>query len=140
MKIEQIYVLDACALITLLSKETGYENVEKIIEKAKNKQAKIIMHKVNLLEVYYHIYKIYDEISALNFLNGIKNSPIQLSSEVTDDIIINAGKLKREYKLSLADAIGLAETIVSAGSFVTADHHELDVIEKNENISFTWIR
>jgi len=98
------------------------------------------MHTVNVLEVYYHIYKLYDETSALNYLNEIKDSPIQLHTEVTNDIIMNAGKLKRQYKLSIADAIGLAETIISNGSFVTADHHELDVIEKKENINFTWIR
>ena len=98
------------------------------------------MHTVNVLEVYYHIYKLYDKASALNFLEKIKDSPIQLRAEVTDDIIINAGKLKRQYKLSLADAIGLAETIISNGSFVTADHHELDIIEKKEKIKFTWIR
>jgi len=138
--LNEIYVLDACALIALLSKEAGYKNVEKIIEKSKIKKAKIIMHTVNVLEVYYHIYKLYDKVSALNFLNEIKDSPIQLRAEVTNDIIINAGKLKKQYKLSLADAIGLAETIISNGSFVTADHHELDVIEKKEKIKFTWIR
>jgi predicted nucleic acid-binding protein len=63
-----------------------------------------------------------------------------LKTEVTDEIIINAGKLKKQYKLSLADAIGLAETIISDGLFVTADHHEFDIIEKNENINFTWVR
>jgi predicted nucleic acid-binding protein len=108
--LNEIYILDACALIALLS------------------------------EVYYHIYKLYDRVSALNFLNEIKESPIQLHVEVTNDIIINAGQLKTQYKLSLADAIGLAETLISKGSFVTADHHELDMIEKNENINFTWIR
>ena len=50
----KIYVFDACALIVLLSKETGYENVEKIINEAKDKKAKIIIHKINLYEVYYH--------------------------------------------------------------------------------------
>jgi len=138
--LNDIYILDACALIALLSKETGYKNVEKIIEKSNNKKAKIIMHTVNLLEVYYHVYNLYDEVSALSFLNEIKDSPIQLCAEVNNEIIIIAGKLKNKYKLSLADAIGLAETIISEGSFVTADHHELDVIEKNENINFTWVR
>jgi len=138
--LNDIYILDACALIALLSKETGYKNVEKIIERSNNKEAKIIMHTVNLLEVYYHVYKLYDEVSALNFLNEIKESPIQLHAEVTNEIIINAGKLKKKYKLSLADAIGLAETMIFNGSFVTADHHELDMIEKNENIIFTWVR
>jgi predicted nucleic acid-binding protein len=138
--LNEIYIFDACALIALLSRETGCKNVEEIIERSKNKEATIIMHTVNVLEVYYHIYKLYDEVSALNFLNKTKNSPIQLHTEVTNDIIINAGKLKRQYKISLADAIGLAETIIYNGSFVTADHHELDAVEKNENINFTWIR
>jgi PIN domain nuclease of toxin-antitoxin system len=123
----------------LLTKETGYKNVEKIIESSNNKKT-IIMHTVNLFEVYYYVYKLYDEVSAIKFLDEIKNSPIQLRAEITDEIIINAGKLKKKYKLSLADAIGLAETIISSGSFVTADHHELDIIDKNENINFTWVR
>ena len=136
----KIYVFDACALIALLSKEDGYENVEKILRESKNENFIIVVHAINLLEVYYHIYRIYDEISALNFLNEIHKSPIQLKTEVTDDIIKNAGRLKKQYRLSLADSIGLAVTIINNGSFVTADHHELEVIEKNENISFTWIR
>jgi len=138
--LSKVYVFDACALIALLSKETGYDNVEKIIKESKDESAKIIMHKVNLLEVYYHLYKIYDEAAALKFLNEIKNTPILLRAEVTDEIIKNAGKLKKRYKMSLADAVGLAEAIISDGSFVTADHHELDVVEENEDIRFTWIR
>jgi predicted nucleic acid-binding protein len=97
------------------------------------------MHTVNLFEVYYDICKTYDEIHALNFLAEIKKSPIELSSEVNDEIIIKAGKLKKQYKISLADAVGLAQTIISKGSFVTADHHELDIIEANESINFTWL-
>jgi hypothetical protein len=73
LKIEQNIHFDACALIALLTKENGYKNVENIIEESRNKQAQIIMHNVNLLEVYYDIYKLYDETSAINFLNEIKN-------------------------------------------------------------------
>ena len=105
----KIYVFDACALIALLSKETGYENVEKIINEAKTKKVKIILH-------------------------------IQINAEITDELIIKAGNLKRKYKMSLADSIGLGETIICNGTFVTADHHELDIVNKKENISFTWIR
>ena len=136
----EIYVFDACALIALLSKEKGYENVEKIIEKSKAKNAQIIMNRINLYEVYYNICKTYDENTALKFLNEIKSSPIKINNEINDNIIINAGKLKTKYKMSLADSIGLAETIISNGIFVTADHHELDVVDKNEKIKFLWIR
>jgi PIN domain nuclease of toxin-antitoxin system len=138
--LNKIYVFDACALIALLSKEIGYENVEKIIKEAKDKQAIIKMHKVNLYEVYYHICKLYDEASAINFLAKIKKSPIQVDVEITDEIMIKAGDLKRKYKMSLADSIGLGETMLCNGSFVTADHHELDIVDQNEKINFMWIR
>jgi PIN domain nuclease of toxin-antitoxin system len=138
--LNKIYIFDACALIALLTEENGYRNVEKIIEESKNNRAQIIMHNVNLLEVYYDIYKLYDETSAIKFLDEIKNAPIKLVAEVNNDIIINPGRLKRKYKISLADSIGLAEAIISNGTFVTSDHHELDEIEKNEKIDFTWIR
>jgi PIN domain nuclease of toxin-antitoxin system len=138
--LSKTYIFDACTLIALLTEENGYKNVEKIIEESKNNEAQIIMHNVNLLEVYYDIYKLYGETSAMEFLDEIKNAPIKLVAEVNDDIIINAGRLKRKYKISLADSIGLAETIILNGTFVTSDHHELDEIEKNERIDFTWIR
>jgi len=138
--LNDIYVFDACALIALLSKEAGYKNVEKIIERSRGGRAAVLMHAVNLLEVYYHICKLYNDDSARRFLTEIKKSPIQLRAEVTDDVIISAGRLKRRYKLSLADAVGLAEAVISGGAFVTSDHHELDVVEAEENIKFVWIR
>jgi len=136
----EIYIFDACALIALLSKENGYENVEKIIKENKANNTQIIMNKINLYEVYYNICKNYGENSAIKFLNEIKLSPIKVNEEINDNIIINAGKLKMKYKMSLADSIGLAETIISNGIFVTADHHELDIVDENENIKFFWIR
>jgi PIN domain nuclease of toxin-antitoxin system len=138
--LSEIYIFDACALIALLSKENGYMNVENILERSRSKEAVILMHTVNLLEVYYHISKLYNDNLAQIFLMEIKKSPIRLRMEVTDDVIIRAGRLKRQYRLSLADAVGLAETIISGGAFVTSDHHELDVVEKKENIKFVWIR
>jgi len=42
--------------------------------------------------------------------------------------------------MSLADSIGLAETILNDGYFVTADHHELDIVEKKEKLNMIWIR
>jgi len=44
------------------------------------------------------------------------------------------------YKMSLADSIGLAETLINEGYFVTADHHELDIVEKKEHLKIVWIR
>jgi predicted nucleic acid-binding protein len=69
-----------------------------------------------------------------------KRSPIAVDHEITDEIFAEAGRLKASYKISLADAIALAEASVSGGALLTADHHEFDVVEKNEKFQFQWIR
>jgi hypothetical protein len=37
------------------------------------------------------------------------------------------------------NAIGLATAIELSAHFVTSDHHELEAIEQNENISILWL-
>jgi len=135
-----LYVLDACSLISVLTNEKGADVVKNLLQKAVNGEIKILMHKVNFLEVYYYIYKRYDESAAKKLLENIRISPIKLDKEITDDILIKAGRLKSLYKMSLADSIGLAETILNDGYFVTADHHELDIVEIKEHINMVWIR
>ena len=135
-----LYVFDACSLIALLSNEQGADVVKDLLQKATNNEIDILMHKVNLLEVYYYIHKRYGEQKALKLLEDIKISPIKMETEITDEILIKAGRLKSLYKMSMADSIGLALSILNDGYFVTADHHELDVVQKNEKINLIWIR
>ena len=135
-----LYVFDACSLIAVLSNEEGADVVKNLLQRAVDDEIKILMNKVNFLEVYYYVYKRYNESVAQDLLNDIRISPIKLNNEITDDIIIKAGRLKSLYKMSLADSIGLAEAIINGGYFVTADHHELDIVEKTENLNMIWIR
>jgi predicted nucleic acid-binding protein len=137
---KKVYVFDACSLIALLTNEDGADMVKDLLEKAINSEIKIMMHKVNFLEVYYYIYKRYNEQAALNLLEVIKIAPIKINVEITDNILIKAGRLKSLYKMSLADSIGLAEAIINDGYFVTADHHELEIVEEKENLDVIWIR
>jgi len=135
-----LFVFDACSLIALLSNENGADIVKDLLQKATNGDIKILMHKVNFLEVYYYIYRRYNEQTALRLLKDIKITPIKIDTEITDDILIKAGRIKSLYKMSLADSIGLAETIINNGYFVTADHHELEIVQEKENIDIIWIR
>jgi predicted nucleic acid-binding protein len=137
---KNIYVFDACALIAYINNEKGADVVDSLLEKTVNGEITILMHKLNFLEVYYYIQKKYNESVALKFYEDIKISPIKLNTEITDDILIRAGKLKSMYKISLADSIGLAEAIINNGYFVTADHHEIDIVEEKEKLNIIWIR
>ena len=135
-----VYILDACSLIALLTNEDGADVVQNLMQRATDREINILMHKVNFFEVYYYIYKRYSEKMALKLLEDIKISPIKIDTEVTDDILIKAGRLKSLYKMSLADSVGLAETIINDGHFVTSDHHELEIVQKKEKINIIWFR
>jgi predicted nucleic acid-binding protein len=61
-------------------------------------------------------------------------------SDVSDTVFQQSARLKASYKCSLADAIGLATALDLSGVFVTADHHELEVIASKETLNFFWFR
>jgi len=134
------YVLDACAILAVLSDEPGADVVEEIYEKAASSEAILAMNKLNLLEVYYYLIREYGRERADRFYNEVKHLPIHIYKEITDDVFTEAGQLKATYKISLADSIALAQTIALDGELLTADHHEFDVIERSEAIRFRWIR
>jgi len=135
-----IYVLDACAMLTVLSHEQGCENVVALYRRAYLGEITLAMNKVNLLEVYYDIFRSYGSVRADEFIANVKQSPIIVNDIFSDDIFHEAGRLKASYKISLGDSFALAQAIILGGALVTSDHHEFDVIEGKENISFEWIR
>lgn len=136
----KIYVLDACALLAYLYDENGAEFMQNIFDSAKKNKVSIFMNAVNLFEVYYDILKTHGEDTAKNTLSNIARFPMSINYKIDNAIIEKAGQLKSKYRISLADSIGLAQSIVFNANFVSADHHELDIVEKNENIKFAWFR
>ena len=135
-----LYVLDACALIALLQDETGADIVDNIINSANAEEVEIIMHKANLLEVYYDAYRSRGKDSADLMLLEFSKLPVKVNSEITDDIFKEAGRLKSTYKISFADSFALAQALVSGGELLTSDHHEFNKIETSESIKIHWIR
>jgi len=134
------YILDACALLALLRNEPGADNVAIAINAANNGKAEIAMHKANLLEVYYDLYRSLGNEKADLILTEIKKRPIEIIAEISDEVFNEAGRLKATYKISFADSFALAQAIVLDRELLTADHHEFDVIEGREPVHFQWIR
>ena len=77
----QTYVLDACAMLTVLSKEQGSDKVAEFYKKAASGEITLVMNKLNLLEVYYDLYRAYGKERADGFLSEIKQSPIVVNHE-----------------------------------------------------------
>jgi predicted nucleic acid-binding protein len=118
----------------VLAMETGAENIRDLFQRTVDHQALLVMNKFNFLEVYYKIYRAYGKIEADNLLNTIEQMPISIKDTLTNEVFKEAGRLKSKYKLSLPDSIAVAESIISKGSLVTADHHEIEPIEASEKI------
>ena len=135
----KIFVLDACALVAILKDENGADIVAAAYSKAETGEARIIMNRVNLLEVYYGYYRDNGKKYAEKIMDGVAQSVISIS-EFDNTLFPEAGRLKASYKISLADAIALAQALVTGGDFLTSDHHEFDSVEKHEGIRFHWIR
>jgi len=134
------YVLDACALLAMLRNESGADKVAATINAANEGEAEVTMHKANLLEVYYDLYRTLGKEKAALVLGEIKKRPIKINAEITDEVFEEAGRLKALYKISFADSFALAQSIIADGELLTSDHHEFDAIEGKESVRFQWIR
>jgi predicted nucleic acid-binding protein len=132
--------LDACALIAVLVMENGATNIRNLFQKIVDHQAVLVMNKFNFLEVYYKIYKAYGEVEANKLVDTMKQMPIIINDTLKDDVLKEAGRLKVNYKISIADSIAIAEAIVNKGTLVTSDHHEIEPVEKTEKIKVFWFR
>jgi predicted nucleic acid-binding protein len=138
----EVYVIDACALIAAITDEEGSDVLaDKFAAAIADSESTIIlMHKLNLLEVYYDIYRRSGEDAAKLLLEEMKSNPVTIVSEISDDLFSEAGRLKATYSVSIADTFALALAKTSGARLITSDHHEFDVLEEHGEAQFLWIR
>lgn len=134
------YVLDACVLIPLFTKEQGYDDILRLVGEAKNDICQLRINQVNLFEVYYYILNVYGKNGAAEVLRGVEASPIIVTREMSDDVIKEAGRLKITYDLSIGDAIAAAESAVANETLVTADRKDFDRLKREKKIKTLWFR
>ena len=134
------YILDACALIAAIKQEDGAITVAELYEEAIKDEITIIINKINLLEVYYGFRREHGKDYAEAILKSVVDSVVDVS-DISMDVLMEAGRIKADYRrVSLADAIALAEASTRDGYIVTADHHEMDVLDQAGVVKFLWIR
>jgi PIN domain nuclease of toxin-antitoxin system len=131
------YVLDACALIAYLRDEPGGDRVEEILLSGHP----VRISAVNLLEVCYDAERrSANPAGALEVLNKTSQLNIEVFWELAPEQLLAASSFKAAGRISLADAIALALAKYFNAPLVTADHHEMDPIEKAGLATFEWLR
>jgi len=138
--VSNLYVLDACAVIVFLNDEAGADIVDELLRKSNPQEPNLVLHRLNLLEVYYGIYRDVSPDAGSRTLEKVRALPLIEISEITQEVFLEAGRLKAIHRLSLADSIAAAETKVRAATLVTSDHHEFEPVKTAEKLSVLWIR
>ena len=134
------FVIDACALIAYLFDEDGSDFFERLLVKARNNEIEMIMHLVNLGEVYYDILKRNDAATARETYKYIRQLPIRFEDRISDQMIHKAGELKTGYRMSYADSLAAAQTILANAELLTTDRKEFDPLKQAGVIRIRWLR
>lgn len=109
-------------------------------QKAVAGETEIIMHVINLYEVYYDCWKITGKEKAQELLTEITKLPINIERRISNLLLSEAGYFKVNEKVSLADSIALGLAKMKNAFVISSDHHEFDVIERKNLMKFCWIR
>jgi predicted nucleic acid-binding protein len=92
--------LDTSAVITLLEDAAGADRVESIL-----RHERVLLPFVVLLEVYYLSFQESGENAAYKRYSMLQGLKIERLNELTETVLLTAGRLKALHQLSLADAI-----------------------------------
>jgi len=135
------YVLDASAVISSAMKDAGAAATNKIVNQAHAGQVALYMHRVSLLEVYLYMYRNMGKRKADEVVSGVLSWPIEIISEISDDIFYAVGRFHVNYRMPLGDSVLLATASVIGGTVVTSDHKHMEAVDKKErSIKFLWTK
>ena len=117
------YVLDACAIISLIKNEEGALVVRRALEDESNI---CFVHAVNLCEVYYDCLRCYGNAPADTLLANLVEAGVITRNDMDVDFWKVAGSLKARGRISLADCFAVALAEREDAVLLTSDHHEFE--------------
>ena len=118
-------VLDAGAVIALLRFEAGASMTRRLI---REQRGQCCMHALNVCEIYYGFARASDVATAERAVQMLVGLGIIMREDMDAAFWKDAGTLKANHRLSLADCFALALARRVGAELVTTDHHEMDVL------------
>jgi len=123
-----IYVLDACALLSLIKNEDGASMVRQVLEAEENI---CHVHALNLCEVYYDCLRCYGNESSENLITMLIEAGLSIRSDMDMEIWKAAGNIKARGRISLADCFAVTLSLREDGILLTSDRHEFEPLMAN---------
>ncbi len=129
------YVLDTSALLCYLRNEKGAEKVHDLLI---SKKEILKMHRVNLGEIYYGVLRKEGVQKASQLYGMLLQYPLEYTSNLSDTLLMTAGRLKVEYGLGFADSFAAATTFIERSVLVTKDN-DFRLLEKDKLFDVLWV-
>ena len=129
------YVLDASAVLSLLTGEPGAGRIEQLMREADRVHAPLLVSVANWGEVFYLSWQRHGEQSAREALDDLSRLPIRI---VPLDLTqaLRAGEIKALHKIPYVDCLAAALAILQQATLVTSDH---DFDKLGRHFPVLWI-
>lgn len=101
---DDLYVLDTSAIFAFTDQGEGADEVDKLLDSAQVTMCQLEISAISLMEVCYITMMEQGENEAARLVGLIKSWPAALIYP-DEQTLLQAGKLKASYRLSLADAL-----------------------------------
>jgi predicted nucleic acid-binding protein len=133
--VSEVYVLDSFAVLALLGKETGSEEVSRLLRQAEAERVRVSMTWVNVGEVAYIVERRWGKGQVYQALGTLNATRIEMVA-VGRELALSAAGIKAEHPLAYADAFAAALAMKEGAVLVTGDP-EFERLE--EFVSIHWL-
>jgi ribonuclease VapC len=128
-------VLDSFAVLALLGRESGGEDVKRLLLKAKRGEERVLMTWVNVGEVADIVERRWDRERVYQTIGTLEATEIDIV-EVGRELALRAAEIKANHPLAYADAFAAALAVSEGGLLVTGDP-EFEQLE--DVVTIQWL-
>ena len=129
------YVLDASAVLSLLTGEAGADRIERLLREADRLRTPLLASVANWGEVFYLSWQRHGEQSAREALGDLSQLPIRiLPVDLTQ--AMKAAELKAIHKIPYVDCLAAALANLQQATLVTSDR---DFEKLGRHFPILWI-
>ena len=132
---DETFVLDSYAVLALLGREPGSQDVADLLRKAQNKDARVLMTWVNVGEVAHIVERRLGGERLYAALATMEATALEIVP-VERDLALMAAHIKAEHAIAHADAFAAALAQRLAATLVTGDP-EFKLLE--ETVDIHWL-
>ena len=132
---DEAFVLDSFAVLALLGREPGSQDVADLLRKAQSKRVRVFMTWVNIGEVAYIVERRLGNDRLFAALATIEATPLEILP-VERDLTLMAAHIKAEHAIAYADAFAAALAQHLGATLVTGDP-EFKALE--ETLDIHWL-